>query len=126
MSILDIKDLKNENIFNIVFSIIILLFGIIYEVFSHGVISYFMIFAFLIPIINFLINILFIKCNIKVFHISKNIFTAGVITLTLASIVKGVLDIYGTTNKLIFIYPVVGIILLIISIIIEVNITKSE
>ena len=36
----------------------------------------------------------------------------GIAVLSVGSIVKGVLDIYGTTNRLIIVYPVMGIILL--------------
>lgn len=117
MSILDINDLKNENKFIIGFSVFVLIFGIIYEMFSHGVISYYMIFAFLIPLINFLINIIFINSKIKVNKLSKNLFSMSICTFTFLSIIKGVLDIYGTTNNLIFVYLIVGIILLVTSII---------
>ena len=117
MSILDINDLKNENKFIIGFSIFILIFGIIYEMFSHGVVSYYMIFAFLIPLINFLINTIFINSTIKVNKLSKNLFSMSICTFTFLSIIKGVLDIYGTTNNLIFVYLIVGLILLVTSII---------
>ena len=117
MSILDINDLKNENKFIIGFSIFILIFGIIYEMFSHGVISYYMIFAFLIPLINFLINTIFISSKIKVNKFSKNLFSMSIYTFTILSIIKGVLDIYGTTNNLIFVYLIVGLILLVASVI---------
>ena len=117
MSILDINDLKNENKFIIGFSIFILIFGIIYEMFSHGVVSYYMIFAFLIPLINFLINTIFINSKIKINKISKNLFSMSIYTFTFLSIIKGVLDIYGTTNNLIFVYLIVGLILLVTSII---------
>ena len=117
MSILDINDLKNENKFIIGFSVFVLIFGIIYELFSHGVISYYMIFAFLIPLINFLINIIFISGKIKINKLSKNLFSMSIYSFTFLSIIKGVLDIYGTTNNLIFIYLIFGLILLVTSII---------
>lgn len=121
MSILDINDLKNENKFIIGFSVFVLIFGIIYEMFSHGVISYYMIFAFLIPLINFLINIIFISGKIKINKLSKNLFSMSICSFTFLSIIKGVLDIYGTTNNLIFIYLIVGLILLVPSIILFVK-----
>ena len=121
MSILDINDLKNENKFIIGFSVFVLIFGIIYEMFSHGVISYYMIFAFLIPLINFLINTNFISSNIKINKLSKNLFSMSICSFTFLSIIKGVLDIYGTTNNLIFIYLIVGLILLVTSIILFVK-----
>lgn len=121
MSILDINDLKNENKFIIGFSVFVLIFGIIYEMFSHGVISYYMIFAFLIPLINFLINIIFISGKIKINKLSKNLFSMSICSFTFLSIINGVLDIYGTTNNLIFIYLIVGLILLVTSIILFVK-----
>ena len=117
MSILDINDLKNENKFIIGFSVFVLIFGIIYEMFSHGVISCYMIFAFLIPLINFLVNTIFINNKINVNKLSKNLFSMSICSFTFLSIIKGVLDIYGTTNNLIFIYLIVGLILLVASII---------
>ena len=121
MSILDINDLKNENKFIIGFSIFILIFGIIYEMFSHGVVSYYMIFAFSIPLIDFLINTIFINSKIKENKRSKNLFSMSICTFTFLSIIKGVLDIYGTTNNLIFVYLIVGLILLVTSIILFVK-----
>lgn len=117
MSILDINDLKRENIFIIGFSIFTLVFGIIYEMFSHGVISLFMILAFLIPLINLITNIIFINRKIKITKLSKNFFSMSIYTFTFFSVIKGVLDIYGTTNNLIIIYLIVGILLLVSSII---------
>ena len=111
--ILDIKDLKKENIFIIGFSIFTLVFAIIYEYFSHGVVSYFMIFAFLIPLLNLILNCIFIYSKFKVTRLSKNLISMSIYTFTFFSIMKGVLDIFGTTNNLIFIYLIVGLLLFI-------------
>ena len=43
-------------------------------------------------------------------------YNAGVATLTVGSIMEGVLQIYGTTNVKIFLYLIFGILLLTISI----------
>lgn len=119
MSILDIKELKKENKYILGFSMFILIFGIIYEMFSHGVISYFMIFAFTIPLINYIFNLVIINNSIRIKTISKNLFSSSIITFTLYSVLKGILDIYGTTNSLINIYLIIGILLLITSVIIN-------
>lgn len=113
MYILDIKDLKKENIFIIGFSIFTLVFAIIYECFSHGVVSYFMILAFLIPLLNLILNCIFIYSKFKVTRLSKNLISMSIYTFTFFSIMKGVLDIFGTTNNLIFIYLIVGLLLFI-------------
>ena len=101
---LDIKNIKYYSIF----TISTFVFGMIYELFSHDVYSNYMIFAFLIPLILGIFNIIFDK------YIHEYLFKSGVITLTIGSIIKGVLDIYGTSNDLVYIY-LFGIILLVIS-----------
>ena len=37
-----------------------------------------------------------------------NAWGSGIAALTVGSIFRGVLDIYGTTNRLVIVYPVVG------------------
>ena len=115
--ILDIKDLKKENIFIIGFSIFTLVFAIIYECFSHGVVSYFMILAFLIPLLNLILNCIFIYSKFKVTRLSKNLISMSIYTFTFFSIMKGVLDIFGTTNNLIFIYLMIKYVNLMLSMI---------
>ena len=77
-------------------STFIFIFSQIYEYFSHGVYSNFMVFAFLIPFIGLftpsLINI-FIKREIS--DSAKLSWKCGIATLTVGSLYKGVLDIYG-------------------------------
>lgn len=77
------------------------LVGFIYEQFSHGVYSFFMAFAFLFPMVlgflPYLALFLFGK-NIFPSEITSDIYNAGVATITVASLFKGVLDIYGTTR----------------------------
>ena len=88
------------------------LFGAIYENYSYEVYSYYMIYAFAYPMIMGVLPFMIIyKCE-KIRmpgRISENLYNAGVGTLTIGSIVEGVLLIYGTTNVLSKIYFVVGI-----------------
>ena len=95
-------------------SIFVLLFSIIYEFFSHGVYSYFMIGAFLVPLIFGVIGESFIK---KISIISINFYHSFIATLTMFCITKGFLDIYGTTNSLIYVYLVVSVLLFILTIV---------
>ncbi len=113
--ILSILDIKKEGIFYLVFTLFIVIFSSIYESFSHGVMSIFMITAFIYPLIGLITNLFLIKKKIEVPTISSNLLLASLLTLCFGSIIKGVLDIYGTTNQLVYIYPVIGIILLLIS-----------
>ena len=115
--ILDINYYKKQGITYIVFSILTMIFGIVYECFSHNVFSYFMMYAFLIPLIcggvlSFIIYTGILKCGIR---ISNNLYNAGIATLTIGSIIKGVLEIYGTTNVKVYLYVIVGFGLLLLS-----------
>ena len=115
--ILSTLDIKKEQIRFYIYTIFCILFTIIYQQFSHGVISYYMILSFLFPLIGLLETQFIINKNKNIKIISHNLFKSSIITFTLGSILKGVLDIYGTTNKLIITYLILGLILLIISII---------
>ena len=119
------------------------LFGAVYEMFSHEVYSYFMIYAFVIPLLLGVLPCLILICletrsisdycreggislNGNVhdrIHIpceaAFKAWNSGVATLTVGSLYKGVLDIYGTTNRLIYVYPVAGAILIISGIVIH-------
>ena len=93
-----------------IMAVICLLIGIVYEIFSHGVISVFMIGAFTIPLIfgavpNLIIGLVKLKvpgCA------SEDLCACGIITLTAGTIFKGVLDIFGTTNSLLKYYFIAG------------------
>ena len=114
--ILDIKKIRNRYLIS---SIITLIFGFIYELFSHNVISNHMVFAFIIPFIGFIIYYLLDRGIIKRLpnNISNKLFSYSIISFTICSIIKGVLDIYGTSNIKIYVYLILGIILLICSIV---------
>lgn len=49
--------------------------------------------------------------------LALNAWNSGIAALTVGSIFKGVLDIYGTTNRLIIVYPAAGGILMIVGLI---------
>lgn len=117
MSTLDINKLEKEKKRFIIYSIICIIFTFIYELFSHGVISYYMILSFIFPLLGFIEIVILCKKNKLVKINSHNFFKASLLTFTLGSILKGILDIYGTTNKLIIIYLILGLILLVLSII---------
>ena len=112
LSTLDIK--KQEKLY-ILATILCFLFAMIYENFSHGVISYFMVFAFLIPLTLGVILNHIIKDRRLPTKIENNIYNAGVATLTFGAIIEGVLEIYGTTNIKIYIYLIIGISMLILA-----------
>lgn len=114
------KEIKRIRNLYIIATILTLTFGIIYELFSHGVYSAYMICAFAIPLIPGVVvfSVLFnVKRFPRVNAIGATIYNSGVATLTIGSIFAGVLEIYGTTNKLLYVYPVVGIALVVAGIV---------
>ena len=128
---LDTKKTKKQIIKYFIISIFFLLLGYIYELYSHGVYSYYMIYAFLIPLLMGFIPYLIIyikRFNRNLSELGMRIYNCFILTLTLGCTMKGFLEIYGTTNSLVFIYLKVSIILIIISLIINIilNFRKKE
>lgn len=105
----------------LIVSIFVALFGGIYEIYSHGVYSNFMIYAFAFPLVGgclpfFLLGMWsYIGDNTHPIYLQppgtlcRNLHHSGIATLTVGSIIRGVLDIYGTTSYLSKIYWIVGI-----------------
>ena len=78
------------------------LFGAVYELFSHSVFSYYMLYAFMIPLVGgallfFLMGYFQWKIPGKV---SRSLWQFGIAALTVGCLLQGVLEIYGTTNRL--------------------------
>ena len=87
-------------------------FGGVYEFFSHEVYSFFMIYAFVFPLVfgtlPYLVLSLLGRKRLPR-TVARNFSHSGVATLTIGSIIQGVLEIYGTTNELTRIYWITGI-----------------
>ena len=112
----------------LVITIIVALFGAIYEYFSFGVYSYFMIYAFAFPLVLGVLPAAFMllsirthatdasfrnpdtfqKCPENEGFLLPSLWHTGVAVLTVGSIFKGVLDIYGTTSTLTYVYWFAG------------------
>lgn len=104
-------------------SIFVFIFGQIYEYFSHGVYSSYMMFAFLIPFIGLFIPSLLNNLILKR-KITDNVtlpWKCGIATLTVDSIYKGVLEIYGTSGTFEHVYLIIGSLLCIIATIVLVT-----
>ncbi|MBE5890299.1 MAG: hypothetical protein E7282_04935 [Lachnospiraceae bacterium] len=118
MYILDIKYNRIKYISATVFCII---FAAIYEYFSHGVYSNYMIFAFLIPLAGGIISEIFFRCAVNKRRrptIAVQVLAGSVIWLTIGCLYQGVLEIYGTTNHLNVLFFWVGIVQFALSIVI--------
>ena len=99
-------------------AVIVAAAGAAYEYFSHGVFSPYMLFAFTIPLAagaapNFLAAAFGNgRRTGDSGSAAAGLQLAAVATLTAGSLMKGALDIYGTTNHLMTVYPAAGIALL--------------
>lgn len=102
--------LQKHLIGSIIAALFCALFAAVYELFSFGVYSYFMLFAFVIPLLGCSLPysiIVFKNQNIPD-HITLRLWNSGIAVLTVGSIIQGVIEIYGTTNHFIIIYAIVG------------------
>lgn len=105
-------------------SVFVFIFGQIYEYFSYGVYSSYMMYAFLIPFIGLfipsLLNNLILKRTIL-----DNVtlpWKCGIATLSAGSIYKGILEIYGTSGTFEMVYLIIGSVLCIMAAIIQVGV----
>jgi hypothetical protein len=90
-------------------------FSSVYEYFSHGVYSRSMISLFLYPLLLCALPCMIFQKNpdrAPADPAAWNLWTSGAVTLLFGSLVKGVVEIYGTTTPFSVIYPVLGILLL--------------
>jgi len=88
-----------------------LVFGAVYELFSHRVYSPWMIFAFLIPFTGGVLpcTALWMVPRIPRPGVwSRRLWNSGVAVLTAGSLFRGILEIYGTTNRLEAVYWTAG------------------
>lgn len=127
-------DLLKSGTAYLIASMLVAAAGWLYELFSHGVYSNYMIYAFMVPLAcGALLDILSAargsrskkrSGSARAAHATHDaapcaapaLRLAAVVTLTAGSLIKGVLDIYGTTNRLLVIYPVIGLALAIAAI----------
>ncbi len=115
-------DLLRSGTAYLIASVLVAAAGWMYELFSHGVYSNYMIYAFMVPLVcGALPDILAATrgCRSKKRSGSSasGLRLAAVVTLTAGSLIKGVLDIFGTTNRLLVIYPIIGLALAIAALI---------
>ena len=83
------------------------MFAIVYEHFSHGVVSYCMLTAFLFPLLGG--GLAWLLSALTHGKSDRTVYNCGLLTLTVGSVTQGILEIYGTTNRLCAVYWIVGI-----------------
>lgn len=87
------------------------LFSAVYEYYSHGVYSNYMVYLFMFPLLG---GVLPFSCIglIKPLRFplsaAKRLYNSGVASLTVGSCVRGVLDIYGTSSDYVLVYWILG------------------
>ena len=110
-------ELKHNIMYSTAGTVFLALFGAIYELFSHEVYSYFMIYAFAVPLLmGVLLYTLMLVKNIQPDIYFMNLWNTAIATLSTGCVFAGVLAIYGTTNSLVIVYPIAGAILILLSI----------
>lgn len=95
-------------------------FGAVYEHFSFGVYSMYMLYAFAPPLLlGALPSLICALSSIRLpGRVSMNLCASAIATLTVGSIFTGVVEIYGTTNRLSGVYVIAGGALLALSILV--------
>ena len=88
-------------------------FAAVYESFSHGVSSLYMIGAFLIPLTAGTLPLLILrKMGRTVPQAALLLWHMGLAALTVGAVFQGALEIYGTTNRMTAVYPAAGLLLM--------------
>ena len=88
-----------------------LLFGTVYEQFSHGVFSWHMAFLFVFPLIGGALPYMIaaiLRGAPAPGSLSACLWNSGIAALTVGSCVQGVLEIYGTTSPYLPLFYVAG------------------
>lgn len=99
-------------------SMFCILFGAVYEFFSHGVYSYCMLYAFAVPLVGGVLPFFGMAFGSMTVpnRVSLNLYHSGIATLTTGFLFEGALQIYGTTNRLISVYWILGILFILTAI----------
>lgn len=111
MYTLDTKKYSKIALIYLCISIFLALFGAVYEHYSFGVYSYFMLYAFGFSLVGgaFPATILALWGNGRQPWVwTAWLYRSGIATLSVGSIIRGVLAIYGTGNVLTDCYWYVG------------------
>ena len=104
--------LKKHLVFNLAGTLFLVLFGAVYETFSHGVFSFYMLYAFSVPLV-FGVTLYLILLFARRYpgRVFLNLWNSAIAAFSAGSVFKGVLEIYGTTNSLVIVYPICGCIM---------------
>lgn len=95
---------------DLIAALVCALFGAVYERFSHGVYSYWMLYAFAFPLVLGVLPLYLVEALRAPLpgSLRWGLYHAGIATLTVGSLISGALEIYGTSSPLTFVYWIVG------------------
>lgn len=102
----------------VLISLGIALFGAVYEHFSFGVYSYYMIYAFAVPLVLGALPALLFACSKRppaFAGAARKLWRDGIAVLTVGSLFTGVIEIYGTDSGWSLVYAVAGTALLLLA-----------
>ena len=109
MSTLDIDTVLKHAMGELFFSAFCAFFSAVYEAFSFGVFSFFMIYAFSVPLaIAILLLEMYKRKKSAPMHFIHLLHMTSV-TAALGFIATGVVEIYGSDNRLLYVYPFLGV-----------------
>jgi len=110
-------------------SLFLALFGAVYEAFSFSVYSYFMLYAFFPVLALLTLPALLLGLSRRGFlpaRRGRGLWKAGAAALSAGSVFQGVVEIYGTSSDLAFVYPLAGGLLLLAGFILMIACRKGE
>ncbi len=90
-------------------------FGAVYEHFSFGVYSNYMVYGFAVPLLLGALPALLFACSKRppmISNLAKKLWRDGIAVLTVGSLFTGVIKIYGTDSNLCYVYAGAGVALL--------------
>ena len=91
-------------------TVFLALFGAVYERFSHEVYSYYMLYAFSIPLLLGVVVFFLLMKHGRAYPnaLTAALYHGGIAAMSLGSIVSGILEIYGTDHPLTRLYWILG------------------
>lgn len=126
LCILDTKTIRKTIKIYIVVTVISIIFGYIYEMFSYGEYSNYMRFLFVVPIIGEITYEIIYLLKINITRATYNLFNSGIAILMSGMLIKGIINISGRYTNYDIIYWILGTIFILSAIIIQIKYKKIE
>lgn len=109
---------KKKAVWYLAVSILTLVFSLVYEHFSFGMTSAFLLSAFLFPLAGAVLCRVLARAKGSFDPSWSSVFlTTGIAWFTIGSLLQGMLVIYGTENALMMVYPAMGIFFLMLTVV---------